>query len=361
MAIELPPPPLQRGRLNHSKYSEFEIEKEAKRLKDAIKQPFRWSFETCMSIAPLTLEINQLKQEKDVFLIAHSYQTPDITYGVADSVADSYALSKEARDAPQKTILFSCVRFMAETAKIVSPYKTVLHPSPEAGCSLSDAITAQDVRDIRAKYPELPVVCYINTSAEVKAECDVCVTSSNYLKICERLPGDGLIFVPDRFMGKHLQNHLAGKKDVIIFDGECEVHAAFTGEKIRTWRRRARDVGMDLQVLSHPECDTDVLEESDFVGSSEVLMEEALRLASIGKKDLMMITECGTTDRVLAESKQDLNIVGACVMCRHMKATQLEDILQALRDPRPDQIIDLELSVIERASNCLDEMFRLAE
>ena len=223
MAIELPPPPLQRGSLYQSTYSEFEIENEAKRLKNAIKQPFRWSLQTCRLIAPLTLEINQLKQEKNIILIAHSYQTPDITYGVADAVADSYALSKEARDAPQKTILFSSVRFMAETAKIVSPHKTVLHPSPEAGCSLSDAITAQDVRDIREKYPGLPVVCYINTSAEVKAECDVCVTSSNYLKICERLPGDRLIFVPDRFMGKHLQNHLAGKKDVIIFDGECEV------------------------------------------------------------------------------------------------------------------------------------------
>jgi len=361
MAIELPPPPLQRGSLYQSTYSEFEIENEAKRLKNAIKQPFRWSLQTCRLIAPLTLEINQLKQEKNVILIAHSYQTPDITYGVADAVADSYALSKEARDAPQKTILFSSVRFMAETAKIVSPHKTVLHPSPEAGCSLSDAITAQDVRDIREKYPGLPVVCYINTSAEVKAECDVCVTSSNYLKICERLPGDRLIFVPDRFMGKHLQNHLAGKKDVIIFDGECEVHAAFTGEKIRTWRKRASDAGMELQVLSHPECDTDVLEESDFVGSSEVLMEEALRLASVGKKDLMLITECGTTDRVLAESNEDLNLVGACVMCRHMKTTQLEDILQALRNPRPEQIIELETSVIERASHCLDEMFRLAE
>ncbi len=361
MAIELPPPPLQRGRLNHSSYSKFEIEMEAKRLSNAIKQPFRWSLETCRTIAPLTLEINQLKQEKGVFLIAHSYQTPDITYGVADSVADSYALSKEARDAPQNTILFSSVRFMAETAKIVSPHKTVLHPSPEAGCSLSDAITAKDVKDIRAKYPGLPVVCYINTSAEVKAECDVCVTSSNYLKICERLPGNGLIFVPDRFMGKHLQNHLAGKKDVIIFDGECEVHAAFTGEKIRTWRKRASEAGMDLQVLSHPECDTGVLEESDFVGSSEVLMEEALRLASIGKKDMMMITECGTTDRILAESEDDLNIVGACVMCRYMKTTQLEDILQALREPRQDQIIELKPSVIEKAGHCLDEMFRLAE
>ena len=279
MAIELPPPPLQRGIVNHSSFSELDIEKEAERLSTAIKQPFRWSLETCRSIAPLTLEINQLKKEKDVILIAHSYQTPDITYGVADAVADSYALSKEARDAPQNTILFSSVRFMAETAKIVSPHKTVLHPSPEAGCSLSDSITAQDVRDIRAKYPGLPVVCYINTSAEVKAECDACVTSSNYLRICERLPGNGLIFVPDRFMGKHLQNHLAGKKDVIIFDGECEVHAAFTGEKIRTWRKRASDAGMELQVLSHPECDTDVLDESDFVGSSEVLMEEALRVA----------------------------------------------------------------------------------
>ena len=205
MAIELPPPPLQRGRLSHAAYTDSEVEREAKRLRDAIKQPFRWSLETCRSIAPLTLEINQLKQEKDVFLIAHSYQTPDITYGVADSVADSYALSKEARDAPQRTILFSSVRFMAETAKIVSPHKTVLHPSPDAGCSLSDAITAQDVRDIRMKYPGLPVVCYINTSAEVKAECDVCVTSSNYLRICERLPGNGIIFVPDKFMGKHLQ------------------------------------------------------------------------------------------------------------------------------------------------------------
>ena len=361
MAIELPPPPLQRGIVNHSSFSELDIEKEAERLSTAIKQPFRWSLETCRSIAPLTLEINQLKKEKDVILIAHSYQTPDITYGVADAVADSYALSKEARDAPQNTILFSSVRFMAETAKIVSPHKTVLHPSPEAGCSLSDSITAQDVRDIRAKYPGLPVVCYINTRAEVKAECDACVTSSNYLRICERLPGNGLIFVPDRFMGKHLQNHLAGKKDVIIFDGECEVHAAFTGEKIRTWRKRASDAGMELQVLSHPECDTDVLDESDFVGSSEVLMEEALRLASAGKKDLMLITECGTTDRIIAESNEDLNLVGACVMCRHMKTTQLEDILQALRNPRPDQIIELETSVIEKASKCLDEMFRLAE
>ena len=361
MTIELPTAPLPRGSLILGYFSDIEIEREAYRLQEVIKQPVRWGLETCRAIAPLTLEINQLKRENDVFLIAHSYQTPDIIYGVADSVADSYALSKEARDAPQQTILFSSVRFMAETAKIVSPHKVVLHPSPEAGCSLSDGITAQDVRDLKQAYPGVPVACYINTSAAVKAECDVCVTSSNYLRICERLPGERLVFVPDRFMGQHLQNALAGKKEVVVFDGECEVHAVFTGDKIRSWRKRTAEHGMELMVLSHPECDAEVLEESDFVGSSEVLMEEALRLASEGKRDLMLITECGTADRIIAESDEELNLIGACVMCRHMKVTQLEDILQALRDPEPEQIIEIESDVIDRAGHCLDEMFRLAE
>jgi quinolinate synthase len=250
---------------------------------------------------------------------------------------------------------------MAETAKIVSPHKTVLHPSPDAGCSLSDGISAQDIRDLKMRNPGVPVVCYINTSAAVKAECDVCVTSSNYLRICERLPGDRLIFVPDRFMGSHLQEHLRGKKEVLVYDGECEVHAEFTGKKIRRWKSSMREHGIDLMVLSHPECGADVLEESDIVGSSEVLKDEAIRLASEGKKDIMLITECGTADRVLAETEEQLNLIGACVMCRHMKTTGLEDILQALRDPTPEQVIDLDPVIIERASRSLDEMFRLAE
>ena len=361
MVIEMPAAPLPRRETETFGYSEEEIEMEALRLQDAIKQPMRWFIEVCRSIAPLTLEINRLKRENDVFLIAHSYQTPDIIYGVADSVADSYALSKEARDAPQQTILFSSVRFMAETAKIVSPHKTVLHPSPDAGCSLSDGITAQDVIDLKEENPGVPVVCYINTSAAVKAECDVCVTSSNYLRICERLPGDSLIFVPDRFMGKHLQRALAGKKEVLIYDGECEVHATFTGDKIRTWRDNMTGQGIDLVVMSHPECDSDVLEESDFVGSSEILKDEALRFASEGKRDIMLITECGTADRVLAETNEQLNLIGACVMCRHMKRTQLEDILQALKNPEPDQIIELGDEIVDRARNSLEEMFRLAE
>ena len=359
IVIDMPDAPLPRTVLGTFGYSESEIEKEALRLQYAIKQPMRWSIEVCRSLAPMTLEINRLKKEKDVFLIAHSYQTPDITYGVADSVADSYALSKEARDSPNQTILFSSVRFMAETAKIVSPHKKVLHPSPDAGCSLSDGITAEDIVNLKERHPGVPVVCYINTSAAVKAECDVCVTSSNYLGICKKLPGDKLIFVPDRFMGKHLQKSLKGIKEVVIFDGECEVHAEFTGEKIRTWRKNMSDHGIDLVVLSHPECDSEVLDESDFIGSSELLKDEAIRLASQGKRDLMLITECGTADRVLAETEDHLNLMGSCVMCKHMKKTQLEDILQALKDPYPEQIVDLDEETIRKAKKSIDEMFRL--
>ena len=358
MSLPLPTIPRPREEMGSFSFSEAEIEAEAIRLQEAIQQHQRLPLETCRGIAPITLEINRLKKEKNVFLIAHTYQTPDIIYGVADEVADSYTLSKAARDASQQTILFSSVRFMAETAKIVSPHKMVIHPSPEAGCSLSDGITGQDVRDLRAQYPGVPVACYINTTAAVKAECDVSVTSSNYLRICERLPGDKLIFVPDRFMGAHLQKALQGKKEVIVFDGECEVHAVFTGEKVRQWRKR---IGENLSILAHPECSADVLEEADFVGSSEKLIHEAIRLGKVGQPDVMLITECGTAERVMAEAEDELTLYGACVMCRHMKATQLEDILQALQEPRDEQIIEINSDIIARAQHNLGERFRLAE
>ena len=358
MALQLPTAPAPRAAPGDMGWSVDEVEAEAHRLQAAIGQTQRWPLTACRAIAPLTLEIQRLKAEKDVFLIAHSYQTPDIIYGVADAVSDSYSLSKAARDAPQGTILFSSVRFMAETAKIVSPHKTVLHPSPEAGCSLSDGITAADVRALRERHPGVPVACYINTTAAVKAECDVSVTSSNYMRICERLPGEKLIFVPDRFMGAHLQKALAGRKEVIVFDGECEVHAEFTGERIRAFRARHDH---PIAVLAHPECSAEVLEEADFIGSSEKLITESLRLAAEGRPDIMLVTECGTAERVLAETEHPLNLTGACVMCRHMKRTQLEDILQCLQAPRPDQIIEIDEATLEGAQRNLSEMFRLAE
>ncbi|MGB0471566.1 MAG: quinolinate synthase [Candidatus Thalassarchaeaceae archaeon] len=361
MTMRLPPLPSRPSSMGIPEAGDFDIDGEANRLMERIGQRLRWTYEACKTIAPLTLRINQLKQEEDVIIIAHTYQTPDIVYGVADAVGDSYTLSKIARDAPQSTILFSSVRFMAETAKILSPQKRVIHPSPEAGCSLSEGISASDVRALKSIYPNAPVACYINTTAAVKAECDVCVTSSNYLTIAENLPGDEIIFVPDRLMGLHLKKHLEGKKTVHLHDADCEVHAAFSSTSIQRQRKEANRRGLELKVLAHPECDSDVLEASDFVGSSERILVEAKRLGAQDGVAVMMITECGTAERAIAESNAPIELMGSCSMCRHMKRTHLEDILQAIESPAGDQIVEIEDSIIERARLSLDQMFKLSE
>lgn len=361
MTMRLPPLPSRPSLMGIPEVGDFDIDGEANRLMERIGQRLRWTYEACKTIAPLTLRINQLKQEEDVIIIAHTYQTPDIVYGVADAVGDSYTLSKIARDAPQSTILFSSVRFMAETAKILSPQKRVIHPSPEAGCSLSEGISASDVRALKSIYPNAPVACYINTTAAVKAECDVCVTSSNYLTIAENLPGDEIIFVPDRLMGLHLKKHLEGKKTVHLHDADCEVHAAFSSTSIQRQRKEASRRGLKLKVLAHPECDSDVLEASDFVGSSERILVEAKRLGAQDGVAVMMITECGTAERAIAESNAPIELMGSCSMCRHMKRTHLEDILQAIESPAGDQIVEIEDSIIERARLSLDQMFKLSE
>ena len=361
MTMRLPPLPSRPSSMGIPEAGDFDIDGEANRLMERIGQRLRWTYEACKTIAPLTLRINQLKQEEDVIIIAHTYQTPDIVYGVADAVGDSYTLSKIARDAPQSTILFSSVRFMAETAKILSPQKRVIHPSPEAGCSLSEGISASDVRALKSIYPNAPVACYINTTAAVKAECDVCVTSSNYLTIAENLPGDEIIFVPDRLMGLHLKKHLEGKKTVHLHDADCEVHAAFSSTSIQRQSKEANRRGLELKVLAHPECDSDVLEASDFVGSSERILVEAKRLGAQDGVAVMMITECGTAERAIAESNAPIELMGSCSMCRHMKRTHLEDILQAIESPAGDQIVEIEDSIIERARLSLDQMFKLSE
>ena len=340
------------------RHSRAAIEAEAKRLAKRINDPQRWGLEMCRMIAPLTLEINRLKREQNVFLMAHSYQTPDIVYGVADAVGDSYGLAKQAKESDADTILFSSVRFMAETAKIVNPDKRVLHPVPESGCSLADGITPDDVRALKQLHPGVPVVCYINTSAAVKAECNVSVTSANFIQICRDLPGNELIFVPDKFMGAHIQGELAGVKTVHVFDGACEVHEQFTADAARAWRQAAADQGRDMVILAHPECTGEVLLEADFVGSSEKMMAYARELEALGRVDVMPITECGTADRMRAEIP-GLNIMGACVMCPHMKRTDLAAILQCLQDPRPDQVIEIPADVLAGAERNLSEMFRL--
>lgn len=357
--MQLPRPPVPDASGVTHAHSAAAVDAEARRLEAAIGQPDRWGYAMCRLIAPLTLEINRLKREKDCIILAHSYQTPDIVYGVADEVGDSYGLSKKAMAATQSTILFSSVRFMAETAKVLNPQKTVLIPEPTAGCSLADGVTVADVRRMRRLHPGVPVMCYVNTTADVKAECDVTCTSANYLAIARKLPGTELVFLPDRFMGAHLQRELAGQKTVHIHNAECEVHVRFDAESAKAWREQAAQQGRKLVILAHPECDPKVLLEADYIGSTERMMEYARQLEAEGKVDVMPITECGTADRMRAEMP-GLRIYGACVQCPHMKKTGLASILQVLQAPRPDQVVHIEERALAGARRSLDEMFRLS-
>lgn len=345
-----------------SQFPRQAVDDEAHRLADQIKQPERWGIDECRLIAPMTLEIQRLKRKRNAVLLAHSYQTPDIVYGAADHVGDSYGLSKQAAESDADEIVFSSVRFMAETAKIVNPSKRVLIPDPTAGCSLADGITPQQVRAYRAEHPDAAVVCYVNTTAEVKALSDVCVTSSNYLKICRALEEDEIVFVPDRFMGDHLKRELGGEKRIIMHDAACVVHEEFRPETARHWRDQVAAEGRQLRILAHPECAPNVLAEADFVGSTEAMMNHARSLQGDNGTpvDVMPITECGTADRMRAEIP-NVRVQGTCSECPYMKQTDLAKILQVLRAPRPDQEIRISRPTLQAARRSLERMFVMAE
>jgi quinolinate synthase len=304
----------------------------------------------CELIAPLTLEINELKKKKGAVILAHSYQTPDIMYGVADFVGDSYGLSKAAEKTKAKVILFAGVRFMAETAKILNPEKKVLLPSVEAGCSLADAITAEDVRALKKKHPGIPVVCYVNTTAEVKAECDACCTSANALKIVEGMPGDKLIFVPDVLMARNLQKQT--KKKLIYWPGKCIVHEDFKVDMIDRFRKMTPG----LKVLSHLECPPDVIAKSDMAGGTG----DMIRYVKEKKASAyMLVTECGMTDRMKVEYPEK-RFVGMCSLCPYMKKTNLQLIRQVLKNPKAEQVIKVPERIRKKAASALKKMFELS-
>lgn len=346
-------PPLLGG------YERRDVEAESERLFRRINQPERWDPDACRLIAPLTLEVQEIKRRQNVVVLAHSYQTPDIVYGAADFVGDSYGLSLRARESTAETIVFSSVRFMAETAKIVNPTKTVLIPEPTAGCSLADGITADQVRGYRRTHPEAAILSYVNTTAEVKALSDVCCTSANYVKIAQRLPESEIVFLPDKYMGMHLAAQLDGKKKVVYHDALCIVHEQFRPETARAWRDDVAQQGRKLYILAHPECAPNVLLEADFVGSTEAMMEYAKRLEADGKVDVMPITECGTSDRMRAELPH-VNVVGSCSECPYMKQTDLRSVLQVLQSPRPDQHVRIAPHILAGAKRGLDRMFELS-
>lgn len=325
------------------------LERETSRLYEALHH-VGWTREECSLHAPLTLEILERKESRRATILAHSYQTPDILYGVADYRGDSLGLSQEARRTDADVIVFCGVRFMAETAKILSPEKTVLLPAPDAGCSLSESITGQDVRALRAEHPDAAVVCYVNTSAEVKAESDVCCTSANALKVVESLPQAKIIFLPDVFMAKNLQP-LTDKR-IIPWRGTCIVHETFNAEKIRAHQQHYAG----LKVLVHTECAPEVVREADLAGGTGDMIRY---IRESPAKRFMLVTECGMSDRMKVEFP-DREFVGTCVLCPYMKKIDLRNILQVLRDPRPDQVIELDEDVRVRAKRAIDRMLELA-
>lgn len=330
-------------------FTSNEITRETERLFEKLSK-VGWSETDCAVIAPMTLEINKLKREKNAIILAHSYLTPDIIYGVADFVGDSYGLSKQAAQTDARIILFCSVHFMAETAKIMNPEKIVIVPCV-AGCSLAESITADDVRGMRKRYPAAGAVCYVNTTAAVKAECDACCTSSNALKIIEHMPQRRIIFLPDEFMAKNLQS--LTKKRIISWRGKCIVHEEFSPEAIESVRKdypRAK-------ILAHLECMPSVISKVDMAGGTEGMINY---LKKTEAKEIMLVTECGLSDRMKVEHPEK-QIVGACALCPYMKKIMLKDILQVLKSPRQDQIVDLPDEVIKKAKKALDKMVEITE
>ncbi|BBK44855.1 quinolinate synthase A [Allostella vacuolata] len=284
--------------------------------------------------------ILRLKRARNAVILAHNYQTPDIYHGVADIVGDSLALAREAARTDADVIVLCGVHFMAETAKILNPGKTVLIPDLAAGCSLADSITAADVRLMRARHPGVPVAVYVNTSAEVKAEADICCTSGNAEKVVESLPGEAVIFLPDEY----LANWVAGRtrKRIIAWHGHCEVHERFTAADIA----RVRLEHGRLDVIAHPECPPDVLAAADFVGST-AQMTDWVKTRRPPK--VLLLTECSMSDNVAAEAP-DVELVRACNLCPHMKRIDLANIRASLETMTHAVEVDPEIAARARRS-----------
>jgi quinolinate synthase len=320
------------------------------------KDVCQFSLKKCEELTPLINEIRRLKQEKNAIVLAHSYVTPEITYGVADYVGDSYELSKFATTSNAKIIVFAAVRFMGETAQILNPQKEVFIPGLLDGCTLADAINAQDVRRLRQEFPGYTFVCYINTTAEVKAECDVCVTSANVYNIIQNIPNEKIYFLPDKFMGQNLIEEMKRrgvKKDIRYFNGVCYVHEEYGTDqifKIRTEYPHAK-------IVSHPECKPAVCEASDFVGSTSQMLKY---MRETDADEFLMLTECGLSSRLQKEFPQK-KLVGSCTLCKYMKSNTLEDIARVLKNPTPRDRVVIDEATRAKALTCIQAMFTYAE
>ena len=293
---------------------------------------------------PIIEEIEALKRERNAVVLAHNYMTPDIFHGAADLRGDSLALARMAAETDADVIVMAGVHFMAETAKIVSPDKTVLIPDLRAGCSLAESITAADIALLRERYPGAPVVTYVNTSAEVKAASDITCTSGNALKIVESLDSERIIFLPDQYLGRWVASQT--NKEIILWEGSCEVHERFTGAELRDYR----SMHPGIQIIAHPECPPDVIAEADYVGSTANM----INWVTTEQPDrVVMVTECSMADNVTKEAP-NTEFVRPCNLCPHMKRITLEGIRDSLRDMKHE--VEVPADVIAGARRAVERM-----
>ena len=324
----------------------MEVNAEIKKATDSIYQKvsktipeIEWAIH-----APYIYKINKLKKEKNAVILAHNYQTPEIYHGISDFSADSLALAVEAAKTKADIIVMCGVHFMAETAKLMSPEKKVLLPDMDAGCSLSSSITGEDVRNLKKKYPGVPVVSYVNTSAEVKAETDICCTSANALKIVQSLGVKKVIFLPDDFLAKYVASQT--NVEIISWKGTCEVHEQFNDEEINEIRKD----NPGIKIIAHPECPPDVIKASDFAGSTSGMINYVKEKQP---KKVMMVTECSMSDNIEVENP-NVEFIKPCNMCPHMKKITLPKILDCLENETGEIIMDKE--TIDKARISVEKM-----
>jgi len=298
--------------------------------------------------APYIDAIRRLKTERRAVILAHNYQTPEIYHGVADITGDSLALAREAARTDADVIVLCGVHFMAETAKVLNPEKTVLIPDPQAGCSLASSITAEDVRALRRLHPGVPVVTYVNTSADVKAESDVCCTSANAVEIVEALGTERVLFLPDEYLARFVASRTG--VEIIPWRGRCEVHERFSAEDLREQRR----IHDDLTIVAHPECAPDVLAEADYVGSTQGMIRY---VGTNAPRRVMLVTECSMSDNVAVEFPK-VRFVRPCNLCPHMKLITLPKILESLETMRHEVIVEPEVAA--RARLAVERMLEIA-
>lgn len=321
--------------------------------------------------ATIAQKINELKIQKNAVILGHNYMEPALFHSVADYTGDSLELCRKAAQTDADVLVFCGVEFMAETAKIINPEKKVLVPSNKAGCSLAESITAQDVRDLKARYPGVPVVAYINTYADVKAEIDICCTSGNAAKVVQSLNSDTVIFIPDEFLAKNVaretgkniifpdKKSLSQKpnsneileKTFISWPGKCEVHEKFQVSDIEDIRKQFPNV----YVLAHPECPPDVVIASDFSGSTSAMIKEVKNMEA---KQYLLLTECAMADNIIAETKEKEILRLCSFRCPHMAQITMEDTLKALENLQYEVHVPLDIS--KKAKLSIDKMLAIS-